>query len=254
MPLFHNWPYVNLSELNLNWIISKIKNIDETEKTVTELSVNLPAYAETAANAAQAATEAAAAANQINDHLEDIQDDVETWGTRAEAAATTATNAANAAANNAEQAYNSRVAASESATAAGNSATAASGSATAASGSATAAGNSATQAEAAATRAETAASSEGFTGTGGLITPQTSATWELLPGRYLLTYRCATASENNSGIFFITYDGTVFGNTWITFNGSTLVVTVTCVDGVLRIRNSSSVNMNWFLMGYNMGE
>ena len=37
MPLFNNFPYTNFHEMNLDWVIKKVKEIDQISKTVSEL-------------------------------------------------------------------------------------------------------------------------------------------------------------------------------------------------------------------------
>ena len=37
MPLFNNFPYTNFHEMNLDWVIKKVKEIDQISKTVNEL-------------------------------------------------------------------------------------------------------------------------------------------------------------------------------------------------------------------------
>lgn len=38
MPLFNNFPYTNFHEMNLDWLIKKVKEIDQISKTVNELA------------------------------------------------------------------------------------------------------------------------------------------------------------------------------------------------------------------------
>ena len=51
MALFENFPYTNLGNLNLNWIIKKIKGIEDA----SDLIVDIPGYAQSCADAVTAA-------------------------------------------------------------------------------------------------------------------------------------------------------------------------------------------------------
>lgn len=259
MPLFNNWPYINLSNLNLNWIISKITTIERVEKTVTDLSQNLPEYAATAESAANAASTAAEAANSATEQAQTLAsqvsadadramnaaDDAEVYKDAAAAsntAAGTALTAAQAAAAAAEQH-------AEEARAAENAAyTSANGAAI----DANTAGNKAQEAAAAALRAESAASSEGFTGTGGTVTAGAVADFLLGNGSYLLAYSCADESSS-CGLFFVKKraSGTwTFRSKNLTYTGSSLVIMISEVNGLLRVRNQSQADLEWMLVGY----
>lgn len=275
MPLFNNWPYIDLSNLNLNWIISKIKHIDTVEQTVEELSVNLPEYTAAAQSAATAANTAAENAQAATTAAEAVRDQAQAAAHDADLAAQEARVQADNARDKADEAQASADLATSKAADAGTAAIDASTYAQAASASAQAAAasdlsasnhdqsaynysqaaaSSAQAADASAHRAETAASSEGFTGTGGKITPQTSATWNLLPGQYLFTYIVDNPNENQSGQFMISYDGSSYRYRMLAYAGSSIIISLIHNNNLLTIRNQSHEhNMNWFLLGYNTG-
>lgn len=252
MPLFNNWPYINLSNLNLNWIISKIKTIEIAEQTVTELSQNLPEYAATAESAASAASAAAEAANSATEQAQTLAsqvgadadramnaaDDAEVYKDAAAASNTAAQAAAAAAEQHAEEARAAENAAYTSANGAAIDANTA--------------GNKAQEAAAAALRAESAASSEGFTGTGGTVTAGAVADFLLGNGSYLLAYSCADESSS-CGLFFVKKRAS---GTWtfraknLTYTGSSLVIMISEVNGLLRVRNQSQADLDWLLVGY----
>lgn len=81
MPLF-NWPYTNLHNLNLDWIIKKIKNV-ETAESNTAASKEAAAgsaasAAESEAHAAESETNAAASATAAGNYYNQIRDNVST--------------------------------------------------------------------------------------------------------------------------------------------------------------------------------
>ena len=81
MPLF-NWPYTNLHNLNLDWIIKKIKNV-ETAESNTAASEEAAAgsaasAAESEANAAESETNAAASATAAGNYYNNIRENVST--------------------------------------------------------------------------------------------------------------------------------------------------------------------------------
>jgi len=81
MPLF-NWPYTNLHNLNLDWIIKKIKNV-ETAETNTAASEEAAAGSAASAakseeNAAASETNAAASATAAGNYYNQIRDNVST--------------------------------------------------------------------------------------------------------------------------------------------------------------------------------
>lgn len=256
MPLFNNFPYLNVQNLNLNWIISKIKGIDQTAEEVKELSVNLPEYAETASQAASAATLAAnnaqsaaetsaelitqaeranAISQQTKDFvqesyndIEDIRAEIVTMQTACTAAQTACTQAA-----------------SEASTSANGAAI-----------DANTASNDALRAETAAQRAETAASTEGFTGRSGDIAAGSASDIAILPGDYIITYK-ANDTDSSSGLFMlhVTSAYTADIRKLITYTGSTgITLTVDSSLHTLRIRSTYTQAVHWLMLGFNNGQ
>lgn len=255
MPLFNNFPYLNVQNLNLNWIISKIKGIDQTAEEVKELSVNLPEYAETASQAAAAATlaannaqsaadtsaeliEQANRANVISQQTKDfvqetynqveaIKSDVVGLQTDCMNAQTTCTEAAS-------------TATSQAGLAAGYSQQA---------------NQDASRASTAAERAETAASTEGFTGRSGNISAGATADISILPGDYIITYK-ANDTDSSSGLIMlhVTSSYTADIRKLIAYTGSTgLTLTVDSSAHTLHIRSSYTQPVHWLLLGFNNG-
>ena len=62
MGLFEQWPYANFHDLNLNWIIQKVKNIATDTQTASDAAATATSAAETASSAAETATSAAESA------------------------------------------------------------------------------------------------------------------------------------------------------------------------------------------------
>lgn len=256
MPLFNHFPYLDVQNLNLNWIISKIKGIDQTAAKVEELSVNLPEYAETASQAASAATLAAnnaqsaaetsaelitqaERANVISQQTKDfvqetynqceaIKSDVVGMQTTCTDAQTACT-AAQTACTNAEQ--SAAQSAQDASTNAGRS-------------------------ETAAQRAETAASTEGFTGRSGDIAAGSSSEISILPGDYIITYK-VNDTDSSSGLMMlhVTAAYTADIRKLITYTGSTgITLTVDSSAHTLRIRSTFTQAVHWLLLGFNNGQ
>ena len=256
MPLFNHFPYLDVQNLNLNWIISKIKGIDQTAEEVKELSVNLPEYAETASQAASAATLAANNAQsaaetsaelitqaeranvisqQTKDFVQETYNQVEAIKSDVIGMQTTCTNAqtactaAQTACTNAEQS---------------------------ASQSAQDASTDAGRSETAAQRAETAASTEGFTGRSGDISAGSASEISIIPGDYIITYK-VNDTESSSGLMMlhVTAAYTADIRKLITYTGSTgITLTVDSSAHTLRIRSTFTQAVHWLLLGFNNGQ
>lgn len=256
MPLFNNFPYLNVQNLNLNWIISKIKGIDQTAAKVEELSVNLPEYAETASHAASAATLAANNAQsaaetsaelitqaeranvisqQTKDFVQETYNQCEAIKSDVIGMQTTCTNAQTACTQAASEA-------AESANGAAIDANTAS--------------NSAVRSETAAQRAETAASTEGFTGRSGDISAGSASEISILPGDYIITYK-VNDTESSSGLMMlhVTAAYTTDIRKLITYTGSTgITLTLDSSAHTLRIRSTFTQAVHWLLLGFNNGQ
>ena len=93
--MFHNYPYTDAHELNLDWIIDKIKHIDDTMKETEE-------FMEAAQAAQEGAETAQEAAETAQGKAEDAQEAAETAQGKAEDAQEAAEDAAEQAVINAE--------------------------------------------------------------------------------------------------------------------------------------------------------
>lgn len=256
MPLFNNFPYLNVQNLNLNWIISKIKGIDQTAEEVKELSVNLPEYAETASQAATAATTAANAADSAANSAVELLEQMNADADRAETAADNAEAFKNSAESYAGEAQAAASTARDAETGATQAAEEASESANGAAIDANTASNDALRAETAAQRAETAASTEGFTGRSGDIAAGASAEISILPGDYIITYK-VNDTDSSSGLFMlhVTAAYTADIRKLITYTGSTgITLTVDSSLHTLKIRSTFTQAVHWLLLGFNNGQ
>ena len=256
MPLFNHFPYLNVQNLNLNWIISKIKGIDETAETVEELSVNLPAYAETASQAAAAATTAANAADSAANSAVELLEQMNADADRAETAADNAESFKSSAESYAGEAQAAASTARDAETGATQAAAEASESANGAAIDANTASNDALRAETAAQRAETAASTEGFTGRSGDIASGSAADIAILPGDYIITYK-ANDTDSSSGLFMLHVTAAYMADIrkLITYTGSTgITLTVDSSLHTLRIRSTYTQAVHWLLLGFNNGQ
>lgn len=150
---FRLFPGTNFNRINLDWIFSKLKELQEGQDTVTAAAAEATAAAadatEAATNAVEAAADAVAAIDTVTETAEDAQTraaaaevsaaraevSASSAGTAAAAAQQTATNAGTAAAaaqQTADNAATAAAAAQQTATAAGTAAAAAQQAATAA--------------------------------------------------------------------------------------------------------------------------
>lgn len=263
MPLFHNWPYVNLNDLNLNWIISKIKGIDETAKTVEELSVHLPEYAQSATAAAASASAAALQARAATTEAQTLRTDCQNYADAAAASATAAASDASDAAASKNSCMNAELDALNwsqqafiHATDAMNSENAAQGSASAAAGSAAQAAGSAASALDYCTRAENAASTEGFTGLSGTLSGNTSQVVNLPAGDYLVTW--STDAEGYArGQAYVRVMGAT-GSRGIAINRNISLIgplyfQISASMGEVSIYNNFNEDCDWFIIGFNQG-
>lgn len=234
MPLFNNWPYVDLSKLNLDWIMKKIKHVEEAEATAQEV------------------LEAAATIIPAIDQIHDDADRAEAAATAAAASATdaagavtscgiseqNAANSAQSALGYATQAINARDAARDAQTAAEAAQAAAAGSASDADSSADAAASSAATALNAATRAESAASTTGFRAYAGVIAVGVTKTLTLPDGAYLVS---ATGEDgaNSSCIYFTAKNTTMLYSRNLLYNGNgDTMLTLGSTETTLTIRNN----------------
>lgn len=263
MPLFHNWPYVNLNDLNLNWIISKIKGIDETAKTVEDLSVHLPEYAQSATAAAASASAAAIQARAATTEAQTLRTDCQNYADAAAASATAAASDASDVAGlklacdaDAQDAERWAEAAFQDATRAMNAESYATAASTAASNSASQAAGSAASALDYCTRAENAASTEGFTGFSGTLSGNTSQVVNLPAGDYLVTW--STDAEGYArGQAYVRVIGAT-GSRGISINRNISLIgplyfQISASMGDVSIYNNFNEDCDWFIIGFNQG-
>lgn len=245
MPLFNNWPWLDLSKLNLDYILSKIEVVEDAEldaqKVLTAAAQILPKVDQVNSDADRA--EAAAAAAQASAALASEKCDL------AENAATECAG------------YESSAAAS--ATAAAGSATAAAGSAASANASkltaeqavddcqeyADAADHSRILAEAAAERAESASSTTGYRAYTGVLAGSTVETLTFPDGTYQLDW-FANDSNNSSAIYLLFKSGESLTYRNIQYNGdgdTGLLIGSTAT--AITLRNQLNVDVYWFITG-----
>lgn len=234
MPLFNHWPYVDLSKLNLDLILKKVKHIEDAEATADEV------------------LEAAATIIPAIDQIHDDADRAEAAATAAAQSAVNASgslhscgiseqnaaNSAQAALGHASQAFTAKEAAEAAQTAAEAAQSAAAGSATAADNSADAAADSAVTALNAATRAESAASTTGFRAYAGVIAVGVTKTLTLPDGAYLVS---ATGEDgaNSSCIYFTAKNSSMLYSRNLLYNGNgDTMLTFGSTDTTLTIRNN----------------
>lgn len=264
MPLFHNWPYVNLNELNLNWIISKIKGIDETAATVEELSIHLPEYSQSATAAAAAASAAALQAQTATTQANSLQTSCQEYADQAAASATSASDSATdantykqACSGYAENTVRYADQAFMHATDAMNAKTAAQGYSSTAQQSASQAASSAANALDYCTRAENAATTEGFTGKSGTMSGgNTSQLIDLPAGDYLLSWQ--TTDEGYArGLIFARVSGAT-GSRGISFAVNLALIgpqyfRISATEGDVYLYNNFTDVVDWMIIGFNQG-
>ena len=250
MPLFNNWPYVDLSKLNLDWIMMKIKHVEEAEadaaRVIEAAEQILPLVDQVDADADRAEA-AAAAAEHSAEEADNSQELALTYAGQAQGSATrAAASEQNAAAaetnsyNNMQQTTQYLSDANAAAVTAGNASLAAAGSAT--------------SAEQAAVRAENAASTTGFTGRSGSITANAYADISVLHGEYILIYK-ADDDQSSAGILYlnVSSSGTLPIRKLVTYVGSSGVTLFMNTANVLRIMSTFNATVHWTLLGFNYG-
>ena len=213
MALFENFPYTNISNLNLNWIIKKIKGIEDA----SDLIVDIPGYAQTCEDAATAAQ------GYKND---------------ASGYATAAQNSANAAAGSANDALGYKNDASGYASAAAGSANDSLGYKNDASGYATAAGNSALAAAASATEA---ASYTGFHGFHVKVEAGDTFTETIPDGGYILIDSVDVADlgyDKHANIYYVeVISGAIAGRIPLATQQAVITINYNCFGGSFTANN-----------------
>lgn len=257
MPLFNNFPYTNLHELNLDWVIDKLKDVDKAQAAAEDV-VALVDRAELAATHAEA-SETAAATDAANAHTDAqsaagsrvaANNSAINAGSRANDAlnsATAAQNSANAAAASAADALTYANAASQSKTdamnAAGNALTYKQNAETAA----TNAANSAASAQSQADRAQQYGAATGIHAYSGTVNSYDTETIAADDGVYIFMYY--TDDQLGSyGLLFIkkTGDQKDF-DVQVVYNGNTQDLQATNTG--FSFHNISTAETTYFLIG-----
>lgn len=238
MPLFNFWPDVDLSKLNLDWIISKIKNVEQADAQAQEVLD---------------------AAAQILPVVDQIHDDAEAATGAARSAAISEQNAANSAQSalgSATRAVDARDAAEDSAESAAASAEEASQSAGSASSASNNANNynnaayeNAQRAEAYAIRAETAGSTAGIHAYQGMLAVNDTITLGLPDGTYLLSWFASDAANSSAQVLINLNTGAMLRRT-ITYNGSgSTGLLFNVISGGMSIRSQLTGDCYYMLTG-----
>ena len=221
MGLYNNNPYSNLHELNLDWIISKLKDVDKAQ-TAAEAVVDLVDRAEAAAAAAALSEEHASTAE---DNAGDYADAANDAKVLAVAAKDLAVQYKDDCAGFREQcdlaAYNAIGSANDAhddALAAAASASDAHDDAVAAAGSASDAHNDAVAAAADADRAQLYGASTGVMCFNGEVSAQSAIDVAVGYGTYIVVYFCDNTA-NSSGMHMIRHKSGNFKNRNLLTNG-----------------------------------
>jgi len=238
MPLFNHWPDVDLSKLNLDWIIMKIKNVETADAQAKEVLD---------------------AAAQILPVVDQIHEDAEAATGAARGAAISMQNAANSAQSalgSATAAVNAKEAAEASAEEAAASAEEASQSAGTASSASNNANNynnaayeNAQRAEQYALRAETAGSTAGIHAYQGVLAVNDTITLGVPDGTYMLSWFCNDASNSSAQVLINLNTGAMQRRT-ITYNGSgSTGLLFNVITGGMSIRSQLTGDCYYMLTG-----
>lgn len=238
MSLFDFWPDVDLSKLNLDWIILKIKNVEKADAQAQEVLD---------------------AAAQILPVVDQIHEDAEAATGGAQSAAVSAQNSANSAQSalgSATRAVEAKEAAEASAAEAAASAEEASQSAGTASSASNNANNynnaayeNAQRAEQYALRAETAGSTAGVHAYEGMIAVNETITLGVPDGTYLLTWFCNDAANSSAQVLINLNSGMMQRRT-ITYNGSgSTGLLFNVITGGMSIRSQLIGDVYYMLTG-----
>jgi len=238
MPLFNHWPDVDLSKLNLDWIIMKIKNVEKADaqaQEVLDAAAQILPVVDQIHEDAEAATGAArGAAISMQDAANSAQS--------ALGSATAAVNAKEAAEASAEEAAASAEEASQSA-----------GTASSASNNANnynnAAYENAQRAEQYALRAETAGSTAGIHAYEGVLAVNDTITLGLPDGTYLLSWFANDAANSSAQVLINLNTGAMQRRT-ITYNGSgSTGLLFNVITGGMSIRSQLTGDCYYMLTG-----
>ena len=245
MPLFDHFPYSNLHELNLDWVLKKLKDVDKAQTAAEDVL----ALVERAETAAESAEEDATSAHADATAAASSEENAAIYAGRAESAESLCSTSLTDTLRAAGEAANARafaVAAKEDAEAAKDLAV---GAKNDAAGSATAAAGSAAAALADANRAQAYGASTGVAALEGSITSQSSQDVSLADGTYIIVY-FGTDTQNSSGIYMFTIAGSTMVRRSLVHTGANIIMSTTAANTVRIVNYMADGSMRYLIMGY----
>ena len=253
MPLYDQFPYSNIHELNLNWIISKLKDVDKAQtaaQDVVALVDRAEAAAASAERDAENAHDDADSANHdwqlaraASEAAEGYRDDALGYKNDAKGYADSAALDADAANRDASDAHTDAVAAAGSASSAHDDAADAHSDALAAAGSAAAA-------LADADRAQLYGASTGVMAYAGQISAGSAADVACGDGSYAVIY-FADDTDNSSGLIMCTLknDQVTYRGRVIAYNGHNITVVSVASTGLRIINSMGDGDLRFLIVG-----
>ena len=238
MALFDFWPNVDLSKLNLDWIMLKIKNVEKADAQAQEVL--------------DAAAQILPVVDQIHEDAEAATEAAATVGNAVAAIRISEQNAANSA--QVALGYNMQAgAARDEAAASAEEASQSAGTASSASNNANnynnAAYENAQRAEQYALRAETAGSTAGIHAYEGMLAVNETITLGLPDGTYLLSWFCNDAANSSAQVLINLNTGMMQRRT-ITYNGSgSTGLLFNVISGGMSIRSQLTGDCYYMLTG-----
>lgn len=238
MPLFNFWPDVDLSKLNLDWIIMKIKNVEKADAQAQEVLDAAAQILPVVDQIHEDAQTASAAAENVQGAVHSCQISEQN-----------AANSAQAALGHAGAAYQSAEAAAASAEEASQSAGTASSASNNANNYNNAAYENAQRAETYALRAETAGSTAGIHAYQGMIAVNETITLGVPDGTYLLSFFANDAANSSAQVLINLNTGMMLRRT-ITYNGSgSTGLLFNVITGGMSIRSQLTGDCYYMLTG-----
>lgn len=238
MALFDFWPDVDLSKLNLDWIIMKIKNVEQADAQAQEVLDAAAQILPVVDQIHEDAQTASAAASDVQGAVHSCQ-----------VSEQNAANSAQAALGHAGAAFQSAEAAAASAEEASQSAGTASSASNNANNYNNAAYENAQRAEQYALRAETAGSTAGIHAYQGMIEVNDTITLGVPDGTYLLTWFSNDAANSSAQVLINLNTGTMLRRT-ITYNGSgSTGLLFNVITGGMSIRSQLTGDCYYMLTG-----
>ena len=252
MPLFDHFPYSNLHELNLDWIISKLKDVDKAQMTAQQASDLLDQVSDKADEAKGYAESAHDDAVAAHSDAQNAHDDAAAAHSDAADAAfykqgsydasilakgykEDAQTASGNADNQALAAYNAKVDAQQAASDALAAKIAAAGSAA--------------DALADANRAQAYGASTGVASLAGSITAQSSDDVSLNDGTYLIIH-FGTDSQSSKGLNMFTLAGSTLVRRNLLQTGANVVMSTSGANVVHIVNYMTDGDMYYLILGY----